>query len=158
MNCFHCGDFINLKSNDTVICKNCSLYYCGRCGAEVKVCHSCGGALTPAAETDVAFFSPSSIFAEIMYGKKREEKRQKIEITCAFTISEKVPSERKRKYRTKTRDVSRSGVCIYTSLCLSVGQKLNFEDCSAFPGRSIAEVRWVKPTKGLMFMAGLKFS
>jgi hypothetical protein len=118
----------------------------------------CGHTLERMGNVQVEYFNPADMLAEVSTGESREEPRSKVEIKCAFTIQVRSRNSiEKKEHRALTKDVSRTGICIYSKAPLKVGQIVNFEKCPALRGRSKAEVRWVKKAKDYLYISGLMF-
>jgi hypothetical protein len=158
MICYSCGDFVMDESTEALVCPTCSIHYCRKCYEDGDRCSICGMTLERMGNVQVEYFNPAEMLAEISGSGSRGEPRSKVEIKCAFTVQVRsTDGIVKKEHRALTKDVSRTGICIYSKAPLKVGQIVNFEKCPVLRGRTEAEVRWVKKAKDYLYISGLKF-
>lgn len=158
MICYTCGESVNPKDDSAVMCATCSIHYCSNCSGQDSPCSECGGQLVQTGDFKIGYFNPSDIFVEIMEKEKRQQPRTRVEIRCAYTIQSALRTDMKnREHKALTRDVSKSGICIYSTTPLQSGQRVSFKECGSLPDRSVAEVQWVRKVKGFLYLAGLRF-
>jgi hypothetical protein len=160
MICCLCGDFIRRDDErGAEVCPTCTMHYCYKCATNVDTCYVCGGNPTRIEPERITQLNTANILNEVTTIDKRGQPRKKVKIECAYTFSHKNGSGKDKKgHKALTRDISRSGLCIYSLTPLKEGQQLNFSACQALGTRSLAIVRWVKKVNGRIYLAGLKFA
>jgi hypothetical protein len=160
MICNLCGAFIRHGAEQGAeVCPSCTMHYCHKCATNIETCYVCGGTPAQIESENISKFNPVDILNEVTTIDKRGQFRKKVKIECAYTFSHNNGSGSGEKgHKALTKDISRSGLCIYSLTPLEEGQKLNFAECPAFGKRSSAIVRWVKKVNGKIYLAGLKFS
>ncbi len=157
MVCYTCGEFIE-DEDTTVVCPTCSIHYCHTCSQGLTSCHVCSTPTEDIGHMQKEVFNPAEIFAEVITKDLRKHPRTKIDIKCAFTFHQETRANRRaNEHKVVTRDISRSGMCIYALTPLKAGEILNFEKCEALQGRRKAVIRWVKKANEYTYMAGLMF-
>ncbi|UCG77670.1 MAG: PilZ domain-containing protein [Nitrospirota bacterium] len=159
MICYLCGDFIRQNPDESgTVCETCSMHYCFRCSAELEHCYVCGSSTSKIETKKVSVFEPEDILAEIDNEDKRDQPRKKIKIECAYKFEDDSGINYKdRGHKALTKNISKSGLCIYSLTPLEKGQRLKFSECKALSDRASATVKWVKKTNGKIYIAGLQF-
>lgn len=160
MICYLCGDLIRRDiEQGAEVCPSCTMYYCYKCAANIDTCYVCGGTPTRIDTEHITQLNAANILNEVTTIDKRGQPRKKVKIECAYTFSPLNGSGKDEKgHKALTKDISRSGLCIYSLTPLEEGQKLKFSASKALEPRSLATVQWVKKVNGRIYLAGLMFS
>jgi len=148
--CSVCGETISEKSLDGigVQCSACGTRYCGRCSITIFNCLKCGQRTE---EFKKEVLSEPSISMVNLRRHSREQHRTIVEYHVAPPPN---TNEAWKKVKALSRDISESGICIYTKIRHEEGQTLNF----ILNGkRTKGRVCWVKKIDNTFYTAGIMF-
>lgn len=158
MLCYTCGEFNSAGEKDSMICPACLTYYCGTCAGGSELCYICSSTLEQATRLQAGHYNPSDLIAETMKTSTRKHPRLNIELNCIFTVNAADNQGRIRAHKAMTKNISQSGLCIYSTTPLQVEQKITIEMSSDFSEGLEAVVKWAVQTKGYLYAAGLEFT
>jgi len=151
--CSVCGETIKANGLDGigVQCSACGTRYCGRCSITIFNCLKCGKRTEEFRKELLEDDSELSISMVNMRRHPREQRRTIVEYLVGPTPN---TSNAWKKVKALTRNISESGICIYTKMRHEEGQMLNF----LVNGKRIkGRVRWVNKTDDTTYITGIMF-
>lgn len=158
MVCYSCGEYIGARDTYYTECPGCFAYYCTACSKGIHSCSACSAPLVAVIGIKSEYLDPSDAIDDIIAAEKRRHHRIDFELDCTFIVKqESRPYHDQTEYKALTRNISKSGLCIYSPVPLQVDKEVLFEGCSAVPGSAEAIVRWVKQENYYLYVAGLEF-
>ena len=125
--CYLCGAFVKKKGEDESgnICPKCNVHYCSRCACNASTCYICGSEPVKYVQGSVTAFDPEDIFAKIADEEKRRHPRKEYKTSIEYLFRPAgETSQPVRRAKAFTKDISESGVCIYTMVPHKEGDKL----------------------------------
>jgi len=151
--CSVCGETIGEKSLDGigVQCTACGTRYCGRCSITIFNCLKCGKRTEEFKKEPLEDYSEPSISMVNMRRHSREQHRTIVEYLLAPPPN---TNEAWKKVTALSRDISESGICIYTKMRHKEGQTLHFVVNGK---RTKGRVCWVKKIDDTTYTAGIMF-
>ncbi len=96
------------------------------------------------------------LWTEFSWEERREHPRRECTEIVEY-ISANSRDKSIKLFNAVTKDVSKSGACIYTFIAHKKGQRLRIIPSSALYNCSIAEVRWSQHIKKNIYKVGLMF-
>ncbi len=134
-------------------CIKCDVHYCGKCAFTINHCYKCGERIKDSAYGDDSHHGHARNPVDA-----RRHPRKKYTTTVEYVIAREPMSDGPvKRVKAMTKDISESGICIYTEMMHQQGQKLIFTRCEGSRELPDAEVVWLQKVDDMLYKVGLQF-
>lgn len=158
--CYQCGKIIKEAGSEGKVlnCNNCDIKYCSSCAYDVKTCYRCGAYV----DNFLSFIQHSSTTDDMVSAEQHMKQRKHLRKELKFVIDYYFPQEsdayqENNVFRGITKNISASGMSMYTLTDLIEGQEVRITKSFRLGNHTSAVIRWVKKESAHLYAVGMSF-